>query len=1188
MAKSKRNRKNSNKSDISSARLDRIAGKVLSVLRASKDLHYVEIAKLKINTPIEDLYPLFTRIFRDHNYFESVYGYAFPCRLSELFSKPGLYKPADPFTEIIWAICLCLKFGEELRDFIKLREDYESSLLLNLKSECYEILNNIEVRFGHSIWLLQNRLAATQFWEGIEETRKLARSYEDECKGHGLMPSIIRFIGKRIEATGLKGYLKSELLQIFEGGSDPVLERYFRAKILDLPNLGTDDISATLFIEAQSCIIDYYDTLVFVLQSAARNQAIPAKMISTLEKPLIALSKRTQDSRLDGVLRGFGIVPITTIYYNEKRAELIEAYTSGEYELVARISDEYLSNSPEDMSIQVMRLKACIRIGIPYLSQQGVLKEAFESLHKVLSASEHTYSGAYDLFTLSERFYGHSWVHYLTSVVLYEIREEQATFPPYQLKDLFIREKYISPFSAVAANGLAKTKILNDEYLKRIFPYTRAVYDLVTTGKINQSLPISEIRKKKYLATFHLAFGNLIDASEHYQWLIENTTGREHIRSGGGATLAFLKLGQIREAVDATVKAYLENHNVPTILPIQQVTDVLQEPANWPDSISTPILFNLYATYCGRERLSQLIYAFELFQQNHGIQEPSDLAKRIDEFEKPLVISYLRNVWTPEIMRKTILYSGTKEIEEARIKVCRLLAELDSENTEYYLDEIRERVKQQEIAKGTTLIEQSKVYVEIEAIKKALKLKLGDSYARYKSSSQVSPSKPEKLIHKKITEVISNLAHEKGVSVPLMLSTVNSISPDIGSESDVQFEALFSEVTNEFLRGDHGLNAYLSTRVRHGTLSNTLRKPVADEHLITSREEGSSSYIRNQYWNEILESNGVYRAEVDSILDALDSFSSDFDNVIKYIKDELIQIKIIHELKDEGENRNALFVYRSSNIERKFIQEHDNAFTSMDDFVNFYIDILWEKTDRNLLKVQHVLTGEIRTRLMQPFVNLTNFLNQVSPLGVNDLLNAVARAKTNTQNKLALVISWFKRSEVYDRQDYAADFPFHIALNMVKNTMSNPAGWEDVSISTQRDSPLMPGRTLDGMVYVFHVLLENAVLRSGLDVEYLNVKADISFYDGIFNAKISNNLACTKVSEYEINKLNKLKESLKSDESPRRAQVEGRSGLHKIWLTINSPIYKDPKLDFYLVDNSSFVVDLSFKLEKTDNENTGH
>lgn len=1169
-----------------SARRDRVVGKMASVIHMRGRLSLTEIVRLKIRTSEDDLFALFPRIFQDKNSLDFVHGPAFPVRPSELFSKPAPHKPADPLTEVIWAICRCLQFGEDLRNFTHLREEYERSLLHNSKNKCSEILDAIEKQFGYSIWLLQNKLAAAQFFEGIEETRKLVRAYEEECKNNKLMPWIIRFIGKRIEATGLKGYLKSELMGIFQEGSNLYLESYLKAKIFELPNIATDDVPATLFYEAQSCVIDYYETLIFVLQAAAKGQAIPSKMIPTIEKPLAAIYKRTQDIRLIGIMMGLGIAPSSNIDYHEKRADLIEAYTKGEYSSMAANSEEYLRSTPEDMSIQVMRLKACLRSGIPLPDQQGVLKEALESLQQVLSASKNAYAAAYALITLSERFYGHSWIHYLMAQIRYELHGEQGVFPQQSLRDIFVMDSYVSPFSAVAANGKAKASILNDDHLKALFPYTRSVYDAVTTGQINLLLPISEIRKQKYLAMHHLAFGNPAKAVEHFQWLIENTTGCEYIRASGGAALALLKLGQIREAVDTTVSAYVVNQNVPTILPIEQVADALKEPVDWPDTISTPILFELHTLYCGGEKLTQLKYAFELFQVRHNIKEPSDFTQRLGEFQKPFVIAYLDSVWTPEVMRQTILYCGTKEIEEARIKVCRLLAELNPDHATDYLDEIKERVKQLEIAKGTTLIEQSKVYVEIEAIKKSLKTKLGDSYARYKSSSQSLSSKPKQLLYKKITDVVSDIADEKGVSVPLTLSNMHSVSTDIGSESDAQFEAIFSEVTNEFLRGDHGLNAYLSTRVRHGKLSNILRKSVADEGLVTSRVEGGASYIRNQYWKEKQDIASEHQAGWETVSDELDIFSSEFDSVIEYINDQLIQIKIIHEFKDRGENTNALFVYRSSNLERMFVQEQDRKIANMDDFVNYCVNILWEKTDINLSNVQRTLDGTIRERLMGHFDHLTNRLNQISVPGVNDIQNAIARAKTNTQNKLALVISWFKRSEVYDRQDYAADFPFYIALNMAKNTISNTTSWNGASATLRQTASMMLGRTLDGMVDVFYVLIENAVLRSGLAVDDLVVNAEIAYSDGVFNAKISNNLGSTIATQDEQNKIEKHRESLRGEESRRRAQGEGRSGLHKVWLTINSPIYKNPELNFYHSAESFFVVEISFRLERPESEHS--
>jgi len=232
------------------------------------------------------------------------------------------------------------------------------------------------------------------------------------------------------------------------------------------------------------------------------------------------------------------------------------------------------------------------------------------------------------------------------------------------------------------------------------------------------------------------------------------------------------------------------------------------------------------------------------------------------------------------------------------------------------------------------------------------------------------------------------------------------------------------------------------------------------------------------------------------------------------------------------------------------------------------------------------LDKEIRNQLIHPFDKLTAFLNDLTYVsGVKEILNAVGRAKTQTNTKFNQVVSWFKRSEVYDRQDFSPEYAFDIAVNMVKNTLPSASKWNGVTINTILDGSLMPGRTLDGLVYLFYGLLENAILHSKVDVTELVVEAKLFFNDGVFRATVSNNLILIEDLNSEKVKLDSLRTLIKSDESPRRAQREGRSGLHKIWITINSPIYKEPDLDFYYSGNSSFVVDVGFKLERSDEEN---
>lgn len=1146
------------------------------------------ISRLKRTTQVDDLFALFPNLFPDRAVLEQAYGPAFPPRLAKLFSSSPQYAPAGPLTEVVWAVCRCLQYGTELRAFVTMREKFERSFIRDAKEDCNELLQSVERDFGFSVWLLENRLSTMQTWAGIDEARKLARGYEEELEGNWLGQVILRFVSRRIEATGVKDHLRSELNRLLADSANPFVESYLRAKIFELPTILTKDVPATLLFEGHAGIIDLYEAVIAVLQSAASDDAIPDELLHSLEKPLLVLFKRTHDCRLLGVLRGLGINSDEIDLGSDRRAALIETYSRGEYPAVVSEAFDYLQQNPEDMAIQVLRLRANMYLGMPNSGAHGVLQDVSERLYKLFSFGSDTYSAAFDLLSILDRYYCHSWAQYVRVVVLYELRQEQAVFPPSWLRDIYVRDPYTTPFSAISANGKVKLRISLDPSLRIGYPNTWVVYDLVMRGKAAATYSLDASREHSYLARHHLAFGDSALALQHFNWLEANTLGESQLRAAGGAALANLKLGNLQQAAQSIVSGFVRNPHVPSVLPIEDVAAALNDPKAWPNSLAVPLVFELCVTYCDDQRLPHLRYAFERFLEVNGIRAPGELAKRAEEFGKDEVVEFLRRVWRPEIMRQTILYQGTREIEEARIKVCQLLAEMDPPHASTYLEEIKERVKQLEIAKGTTLMEQSKVYVDIEAIRRSLRTRLADSYARYKGASYATGHKPNDILYS-ITKVLSQNADTTVASLPLLLSDLHILDGELGSEADVQFEALFSEVTNEFLRGAHGLNAYLSTRIRHGTLANTLRKPVADERLVTSREEGKTSYVRNLFWKAYPLRDVEHSHQWEEILDALDVFSGEFDAVVEHIKDKLIQIKVIHELKDAGENREALFVYRSSNLERRFVQELDRSAPSMDEFVSQCVDILWEKTDRNLANVQRVLDTEIRERLMLPFTALTNRINSLSAgiQEVGEILNAVGRARTGTQTKLGLVISWFKRSEVYDRQDYAPEFPFNIALNMTKNIISAAAAWSGASIRSSAPHSQMPGRTLDGMVYVFYGLLENAILRSGLGAGELSLKAEVTLLDGVFSARVSNTVAPSRLNESEKDKIERLRESIRRNESSGRAQLDSRSGLHKIWLTINSPVYKEPYLRFFHSD-MTFVVEFGFNLEASNAECSDH
>ncbi|RQP24228.1 hypothetical protein DZC73_12990 [Albitalea terrae] len=981
---------------------------------------------------------------------------------------------------------------------------------------------------------------------------------------------MIEYIGKRVEATGLKDYLKTELAQLTDRLGNEDAACYLRTKLFELQDVRTSSVAATLFFEAQSCAIDYYETLIAILQCAASDRTIPAHMVARIEKPLRVLHRRTADRRLPGIMLGLGIIPEERAVIDPQRAKILELYTAAQYGLVVEQSAYWLVETPDDVAMHVLQLRACLHGALDVPETPGVLSDVKKALAVVIAAESGFYTEALNLLTIADRYYGQAWAGYLGAIVRYELREQEARFPPIWLRDVYVRDPNTTPFSAIATTKSSLGYVDNEE-IARAYPRTQSILSAVTKGVFGTSM-VNDPRLARYLGIYELSNGDPGAALAYFETLVSRGLGSDRIRCAGSAALACLKLNQFERAVGIVVDSYLANVNAPSLLPIPAVVDKLKEPANWPQSIALPIVFELYATYFNRGQLTHLRYAFERFQQANAIGAPEDLVDRIEEFGKERVVAYLARVWRPEVMRQTVLYSQTREIEDARIRVCGALAGIDPVNAADYMAEIRTRIKKQEIAKATTLVEQSKVYVDIQAIKSALRKKLGDSYARYKKGYQ---SKDDPLLDS-FTELMSEL-QTKDTPLRQLLSKIHLVSQPPETEADVQFAAIVAEVTNEFLRGEHGLNAYLSTRVRHGALANTLRKPVADERLVTSRHESGVGYVENSLWK----SDPVGRSEEWTRIAArLENFAAKFDGVVDHLRDSLLQIKVLHELKDAGENNEALFVYRSSNMERRFFQASDQAFKDIDELVDSCVESLWEKTDFNLKSVQEALEKKVRQKLMSIFDELSDALGPYAHVdGINEVHNAIARAKTATSVQVSLVASWFRRSEVYDRPDYAPEFPIQIAQNMITRTMSTAKGWSGAEIQSDvSEGSRMPGRTLDAMVDIYYVLLENAVRHSGLESQDLSVRIQLSLRDGVYAVRVENNWNDSKRSVEALQRIEEVRASLQMAQSVQRAQLERGSGFHKIWVALKGPSYMDPRLELNVDAHNQFSVEFGCRI----------
>lgn len=1135
-----------------------------------------EVYSIKRELNPLQIFSIFPQIFKEAKVLAAVHGPAFPQDFTQMFSVRPYVEPQALTNEIVWSICRCLQYSKEIRTHVELERAFECSILTDNKSQAEQILLSAKSTLGVSTWLFQSELAIAQHWDGFDGVASVESKYEDLLQNNPLMRLVFWFVKKRIESTSTKEYLEDELQRVTAGYDSAILQTYLSCKIFNQNEASVDSMASLLFYESQNGLIDVYEALIAILQTLATHSAYVNSALSTLVAPIVMLFEKIGDARLHGVIRLLGrsdLVPEE----DGGREGVIEAYSAGEYNKCVEAADIYLKRVPDDMHVLTTRVKAISKLSLDTTSATGVVSEVSANLVEILTQTGKTYTAANYIFVLAGRFYGMSWINYVRTFVMYKLEPEREKGHSIWLRELLLRDPYSSPFTQILQTQRNDSSLTRYAKMLQMYPVTSLIFRALMLGAQSCSLQVDTFHYKQSLARYYLSEEMFVEALAEYQWLLENASPSLKIRYAGGVVLAYIGTKNLPLALTALVSAFFDNPNVPSALPIKELIEALGEPDNWPNSVFTPLIFEIYLQFYSSDKIADLRYAFEKFHEDNNIQSVEDFVAFQATGPLFLTVAYLERVWRPEVMRQTLLYSGVKEIEEARVKVCQKLVEINPAKAKIYLDEIKERVKQLEIAKGMTLVEKSKVYVDIDAIKKALRSKLGDTYAKYKALSPSMPTGKDDFIEK-LTSAFRDNQKSTDVSLSSLLSGLYLFDGTKTTEADSQFESLFSEVTNEFLKGAHGLNSYLSTRVRHGTLSSTLRKAVEDERLVTAKEQGSDNYIPNSFWMAVsLAEEAKYVNE--AINTALSDFASKFDTILDFIKDELLQIRIARQISESGEVGRALFVYRSSNLERKLAQVEDRALKDIDQFIDKCVDTLWEKTDSNLSTVQSVLRGEIRDRFQIAFDYLIATLAELPTITVvNDLSNAVRRARTNTLTRLELVASWFKRSEVYDRQDFSVDFPVHIAVNMIKNTMSIASDWEGVALNVAPQSDFMPGRTLDGLVYVFYGLIENAINHSKLPVADLLAKTEISYVNGVYSVKFSNKVNLDVICDEDKLHVAQIRKSILLKESPKKAQEDFSSGLHKIWLTVSGPFHREPKLEFDWHDDS-FVVALDFRLD---------
>jgi hypothetical protein len=189
---------------------------------------------------------------------------------------------------------------------------------------------------------------------------------------------------------------------------------------------------------------------------------------------------------------------------------------------------------------------------------------------------------------------------------------------------------------------------------------------------------------------------------------------------------------------------------------------------------------------------------------------------------------------------QSLTFEKTQDVEDERIAILRRLIEMMTSPGKLPPPEIKEELRDittRQVVRETTLrLDQSKIYVNVEGIRRSIDVNMREDWNRYRLISSAS------LGFARYEQLERFLEDKMGTKV-----TVVSYAPF--TEARALLTRMIGQLREEFTSNkEFGLNSNLSTNIRRGYVSGEFRGPLVNRSLITNRNSDSGDYVDNNYW----------------------------------------------------------------------------------------------------------------------------------------------------------------------------------------------------------------------------------------------------------------------------------------------------------------------------------------------------
>lgn len=1050
--------------------------------------------------------------------------------------------------EVRWLGRRIAHSSSQLDLFLQVKWETEAFVLADQPQQALEAIERLDSALGCSLWSVTLTISLVQWFYGAEAKKAFVSLLRSTHK-RGFLPYLANYASQLCEETVSLGWYRQNLHRRLTGSKRSDITVYMESKLsAEWPD-SLDDVATCLRVEQNHHEIDIYEAFIGGVLHLLGRKDLDEEILGGLLDALGQLD-HLADPRLDKIRARLGLSAASEIPRSQCQA--VESLLAGNLRDAYRHSVRALRKCPNSVYDAIV----CASVMTFFEGKHGRFLSAtvaivVEGIAAVLSRTD----APPDLAKFCVMFRGLPQANGLLEFVNAE-----------GLSDI---DQYLGGLAAAGLHwntlGFFDALTLGQpgrEFIRENHVVASPSHSFLSL--IRGDIDPGDVRLLsdiafKYSSSFRdITIGDGRPAND-LNSLMDSSSRWISSHAASLALRANTILGDINAASNIISAECCIHGTTPAYLAIDDVFSGLEWKMLAPFAVTIQFVnaYHLFAERADFDKASTYRrFALAAFLKAQGISCPSALRPIAADFDVSELAFFLGKVCIPQQIDMLKALRGSVAVLEERRAICSLIISLDCDEADEYEQEIVAISKELAVQQGLRAFDGSRVHVDRNGLKKVLRKELAESYSRYAALVNAGVGVAEDF-----DSVFRDLLRNNDNARYLLNIPEN--------EADELLVGMIRDIRDSFLLNvPHGLDSYISKRVRHGSIVGHIRGPVEQEALIFQRGVGDRYQVDGRL------TRGLPLAEADLVNQALISFSVNFDNYLIRLKDVLLHVRTSEKplgVFDLTYNAAAVHLIRSS-------LKTDQTFEGL---LNSALSVFWVLIGPGLQTAKDLLIVDASKILTEQLQQLrARIVGVVSePADRVRIGSAITKAITGVQARLETAGGWFDPAALEPRE-YTVQEAIEIGVASVKAIQF---GFDpNVTIET-----VGPGSVkteyLPVFVDVLFLIFGNVAQHANCG-PHPEVSLAVTHYQdlGILRLIVENDVSTASSLEESVEAIERLREHVACGELASRVRQEGGSGLVKLASIANQS--SKGRLDFgYRAKNRFFVeMDLSLVTDLDD------